>query len=223
MEKFVLFEQYGTALSVELYQVFGERMLGPVKWAMVPCIAMSAAGITNVIIFTSSRLNFVGGRDNVFPRFLGMVNAERKTPMPTVLLVFAFSLVIVCLGDVKSIIGTYSFVRALPEAVAIVGILRLRRKFPDSHDLYKVPLVFPIIFVVFFFTLSLTAIAYQPVKFLVPLAIVLLAVPVYIVSGSAWWQNGPSVSFNGMEKTARSRAGIREMESKKETDARDRK
>ncbi|XP_067678523.1 large neutral amino acids transporter small subunit 1-like [Haliotis asinina] len=182
----------GLAVAV----VFGERMLGPIKWAMVPCIAMSAAGITNVIIFTSSRLNFVGGRDNIFPRFLGMVNAERKTPMPTVLLVFAFSLVFLCLGDVKSIIGTYSFVRALPEAVAIVGILRLRRKFPDSHDVYKVPLVIPVIFVVFFFTLSLTAIAYQPVKFLVPLAFVLLAVPVYFISDSAWWHNGPSISFN---------------------------
>ncbi|XP_071119695.1 cystine/glutamate transporter-like [Haliotis cracherodii] len=182
----------GVAVAV----VFGERMLGPLKWAMVPCIGMSAAGIANVIIFTSSRLNFVGGRDNVFPRFLGMVNAESRTPMPTVLLVFAFSLVVVSLGDVKSIIGTYSFVRALPEAVAIIGILRLRRKFPDTHEVYKVPLVFPIIFVVFFMALSVTAIAYQPAKFLVPLAIVFLAVPAYLISVSDWWRKGPSISFN---------------------------
>ena len=45
---------------------------------------------------------------------------------------------VVLMGDVSSMLGVYSLVRASGETVAILGLFRLRRKFPASADTYVV-------------------------------------------------------------------------------------
>ena len=46
--------------------------------------------------------------------------------------------VVVLLGDITSVLGAYSFFRAFGETAAILGIFKLRRKFPSSADTYVV-------------------------------------------------------------------------------------
>ncbi|XP_048255367.1 large neutral amino acids transporter small subunit 1-like [Haliotis rufescens] len=182
----------GIAVAV----TFGERKLGLFKWIILPCVAISAGGIANAVIFTSSRLNFVGGRDGLFPRFLGMVNVQRRTPQPSIITLFLVAVLVMCLGDVRSVIGAYSFFKAGGEFLGVLGMFRIRRKHPATKQTYKVHWLFPVIYVVFFLALSITAVVYDPRTYLVPFLIMLLGVPLYYMSRSRWWQSGHLATFN---------------------------
>ncbi|XP_046554317.1 Y+L amino acid transporter 2-like isoform X1 [Haliotis rubra] len=184
----------GIAVAV----TFGERKLGLFKWIILPCVAVSAGGIANAVIFTSSRLNFVGGRDGLFPRFLGMVNVQRRTPQPSIITLFVVAIILMCLGDVRSVLGAYSFFKAGGEFLGVLGIFRIRRKHPATKQTYKVHWVFPVTYVVFFLVLSITAVVYEPGTYIVPFCIMLLGVPLYYLSRSRWGQRGHLATLNSM-------------------------
>ncbi|XP_046358073.2 Y+L amino acid transporter 2-like [Haliotis rufescens] len=178
--------QSGIAVAV----VFGEKTLGLFKWIILPCVAISAGGIANAVVFTASRINFVGGRDGLFPRFLSMISVRRRTPQPSIIALFVLATIFVCLGDVKSVLGAYAFFKAGGECLAVSGIFFIRRKHPANDTTYKVHWLFPCIYVMAFLVLSLTAVVNDSGKFLTPFIIMMLAVPLYYMSRSGWWRRG---------------------------------
>ncbi|XP_046565787.1 asc-type amino acid transporter 1-like [Haliotis rubra] len=103
---------------------------------------------------------------------------------------FILTAIYLCLGDVKSVLGAYSFFKAGGECVAIAGIFIIRRRHPATVNTYKVHWLFPVIYVVFFLVLSVTAITFDPRLYLPIFCITLLGVPLYFLSRSRWWQMG---------------------------------
>ncbi|XP_046576709.1 b(0,+)-type amino acid transporter 1-like isoform X2 [Haliotis rubra] len=184
--------QSGVAVAV----VFGERKLGFIKWIILPCVAISAAGIANAVIFTSCRINFVGGRDGLFPRFLSMISVPRGTPQPSIIALFLITTIFVCLGDVKSVLGAYAFYKAGGECLAVSGIALIRRAHPDTDKTYKVHWLFPCIYVLAFLVLSVTAVVNDAGKYLPPFVLMLLGVPLYYMSRSRWWKQGRLTTVN---------------------------
>ncbi|XP_046565776.1 Y+L amino acid transporter 2-like [Haliotis rubra] len=181
----------GEILSgIAVAYVFGERKLGFLKWVVLSCVAVSAGGIANVNIFIFSRTYFVGGRDRLFPRFLSMINVHRRTPQPAILVMFILATIYMCLGDIKTVLGAYSFFKSGGECLAVAGIFIIRRRHPAKDNTYQVNWLFPVIYVVFFLVLSVTAITFDPRLYLPTFCVSLLGVPLYFLSRSRWWQMG---------------------------------
>ncbi|VDN60509.1 unnamed protein product [Dracunculus medinensis] len=69
------------AVAVE----FANKMFGPLAFIMPIFVACSTIGSANGVIFTSSRLFFVGAREGHMPLVLTMVNKDTRTPIPAVI------------------------------------------------------------------------------------------------------------------------------------------
>ncbi|XP_067678527.1 Y+L amino acid transporter 2-like [Haliotis asinina] len=176
--------------GIAVAYVFGERMLGFFKWVVLACVAVSAGGIANVNIFIFSRTYFVGGRDRLFPRFLSMINVHRRTPQPAILVMFILATIYMCLADIKTVLGAYSFFKSGGECLAVAGIFSIRRRHPAKNSTYQVHWLFPVIYVVFFLVLSVTAIAFDPRMYLPTLCVTVSGIPLYVLSKSRLRQMG---------------------------------
>ncbi|XP_067678965.1 Y+L amino acid transporter 2-like [Haliotis asinina] len=174
--------------GIAVAYVFGERKLGVFKWVILACVAMSAGGNTNSNIFIYSRINFVGGRDGLFPRFLSMISVQRGTPQPSIIALFLVTAAFLCLGDIKSVLGAYVFYRVGGECLAVSGIFFIRKKHTANDNTYKTHWVFPGIYVVSILALSVTAIVEKPARFFPPFVIMLMSVPLYYMSRSQSWK-----------------------------------
>ena len=69
---------------------FGDRLLGPMAWLMPLFVACSTFGSVNGGIFASSRLFFVGARNGHMPRSMSLVNVNKHTPMPCLVILVRY-------------------------------------------------------------------------------------------------------------------------------------
>lgn len=64
---------------------FANRMFGPLAWCIPVFVALSTFGAVNGILLTSSRLFYSGACHGQMPELLTMIQAQRMTPTPAVL------------------------------------------------------------------------------------------------------------------------------------------
>lgn len=64
---------------------FAEKLFGPVAWCIPVFVALSTFGAVNGILLTSSRLFYAGACHKQMPEILTMIQAQRLTPAPAVL------------------------------------------------------------------------------------------------------------------------------------------
>ena len=71
--------------------MFSKRLYGFMWWIMPIFVSLSTFGGVNGILFTTSRLFYVGGREGHMPKVLSMVQVQRLTPLPAVLFMVSCS------------------------------------------------------------------------------------------------------------------------------------
>lgn len=64
---------------------FAEKLFGNFAWIIPVFVAMSTFGAVNGILLTSSRLFYAGACEGQMPEILTMIQAQRLTPTPAVL------------------------------------------------------------------------------------------------------------------------------------------
>ncbi|XP_076461613.1 Y+L amino acid transporter 2-like [Babylonia areolata] len=171
--------------GVAVAAVFMKLTVPVLMWVIVPCIAMSAIGIVNVIIFTSTRINFIGGRDGLFPEVLSMISVSRKTPMVSSLVLSVLAGVVVLMAeDINSVLGSYALFRASGETVAILGMYRLRRKHPATDSTYVAPTAVAVLFAGLNVSLAVLAITRDVSRYIVSILVAVVGIPVYFLSTS---------------------------------------
>jgi amino acid transporter len=81
-----------------LFQTFGSKMFGELRWAVPVFVALSTFGGVNGILFTSGRLFLSGAQEGHLPSFFSFIHIRNFTPVPS--LIFTVSKLIPVLNYV---------------------------------------------------------------------------------------------------------------------------
>lgn len=179
---------------------FANRLYGPFWWIMPIFVAFSTIGSANGVILTSSRLFFVGGRNGHMPEVLTMINENKRTPMPAVILTGFLSLLFLFLSNnLFDLMNCMGIVYWLAIGVVILALMTMRFTMPNVPRPIKVNWVFPIVFFAGCVFLVVVPLIGEPVQTMIGLALMLTAVPVYLFCIS--WTNKPTC-FKSWERSA---------------------
>uniref|UniRef100_A0A3B3VJR5 Si:ch73-352p4.8 n=1 Tax=Poecilia latipinna TaxID=48699 RepID=A0A3B3VJR5_9TELE len=125
---------------------------------------------------------FVGAREGHWPPIFSMIHVRQRTPLPAVLLLYPLVVVMLITGEIYQLINFASFSRWFFIALATLGMLVHRYRFPHHPRPFKVPLVIAVIFtVVCFFIVGLSLYS-DPWNTGRSCALTLTGVPVYFVT-----------------------------------------
>lgn len=168
---------------------FSKRLYGVMWWIMPVFVALSTFGGVNGILFTTSRLFFVGSREGHMPEILSYVQMQRMTPAPAVLFMGLFSLVYLLSTDMYRLINYVAFVNWLAIGLAVSALLWFRWKRPNADRPIKVGLIWPIIYVAFSVFLVVVPLYASPFETGMGCLIIITGIPVYFVCVK--WENKP--------------------------------
>ncbi|VDM64074.1 unnamed protein product [Angiostrongylus costaricensis] len=170
--------------------LFAEKMYGSFAFIMPVFVACSTIGSANGVIFTSSRLFFVGAREGHMPQILTMINKTTRTPIPAVVFTGLLSLAYLGLSDnVFSLINYIQISYWLAIAAATAALFWLRKTMPNVTRPIKVNLIFPVIFFLGCCALVIVPIVGAPKDTAIGLLIMSTGVPVYLIFIA--WRNKP--------------------------------
>ncbi|XP_037616823.1 cystine/glutamate transporter [Sebastes umbrosus] len=169
-------------LSEAVAVTFANRALQGLANTIPFLVALSCLGALNGGMFGSPRMLFVGAREGHWPPIFSMIHIRRRTPMPAVLLLYPLVLVMLITGEIYQLINFASFARWFFIALATLGMLIHRYRFPHHPRPFKVPLAIAVTFtVVCFFIVGLSLFS-DPWNTGVSCALTLTGVPVYYVT-----------------------------------------
>ncbi|CAI4228367.1 unnamed protein product [Auanema sp. JU1783] len=162
--------------------LFANKLFGPFAFLMPLFVACSTIGSANGVIFTSSRLFYVGAREGQMPVVLTMINKTTRTPIPAVLLTGLLSICYLALS--KNIYALINYIQIsywLAIGAAIAALFYLRKTMPNAPRPIKVPLIFPAIFLLGCIALVVIPMIAAPKDTAVGILIMLSAIPVYLI------------------------------------------
>ncbi|KJH47281.1 Asc-type amino acid transporter 1 domain protein [Dictyocaulus viviparus] len=172
------------------FQLFANKLYGRFAFCMPLVVACSTIGSANGLIFTSSRLFYVGAREGQMPVVLTMINKTTRTPIPSVVLMGTLSIAYLVLSkNVYSLINYIQITYWLAIGASIAALFYLRKTMPFAARPIKVALIWPAIFLVGCVALVIVPIMAAPKDTAIGIAILLSAVPVYLIFIS--WENKP--------------------------------
>ncbi|XP_064616157.1 large neutral amino acids transporter small subunit 1-like [Liolophura sinensis] len=173
---------------------FAVRLYGVMWWIMPVFVALSTFGGVNGILFTTSRLFYVGAREGHMPQILSMISVQRLTPMPAVIFIGFLSLLYLASSDIYLLINYVSFVNWLAIGLSVVSLLYFRYTRPHMDRPIRVALVWPIIYVMVTLFLIILPIYSTPVETGLGCAIIASGIPVYIIF--VLWKKKPKSIMN---------------------------
>uniref|UniRef100_A0A674A268 Si:ch73-352p4.8 n=1 Tax=Salmo trutta TaxID=8032 RepID=A0A674A268_SALTR len=144
-------------VSDAVAEMFANRALHGLASVIPVLVAVSCLGSLNGGFFGAPRMLFVGAREGHWPVLFSMIHIHRNTPLPAVLLLYPLVVVMVARGEIFQLINFASFSRWLFIAMATMGMLIHRYRFPLHPRPFKVPLAIAVTFtVVCFFIIGLS-------------------------------------------------------------------
>uniref|UniRef100_A0A8D3CTV4 Si:ch73-352p4.8 n=1 Tax=Scophthalmus maximus TaxID=52904 RepID=A0A8D3CTV4_SCOMX len=169
-------------LSEAVAVTFANRAFQAIAPVIPVLVALSCLGALNGGIFGSPRMLFVGGREGHWPRIFSMIHIRRRTPLPAVMLQYPLVVVMLLRGEIYKLVNFASFSRWFFIALATLGMLIHRYRFPLHPRPFKVPVAVAVTFtVVCFFIVGLSLYS-DPWSTGCSCALSLSGVPVYYVT-----------------------------------------
>uniref|UniRef100_A0A8C1YYG9 Si:ch73-352p4.8 n=1 Tax=Cyprinus carpio TaxID=7962 RepID=A0A8C1YYG9_CYPCA len=162
---------------------FAGRALQVVAPAIPVLVALSCLGALNGGFFGVPRMLLVGAREGQLPAILSMIHIHRQTPLPAVLCLYPLVIIVMVRGEIFQLINFASFSRWLFIALATLGMIIHRYRFPDHPRPFKVHLnaVAVIFTIVCFFIVGLSLYS-DPWNTGGSFALTLSGIPVYYLT-----------------------------------------
>ncbi|XP_073336753.1 cystine/glutamate transporter [Pagrus major] len=144
-------------MSEAVAVTFANRALQGVASLIPVLVALSCLGALNGGFFAVPRMLFVGAREGHWPPIFSMIHVRRQTPLPAVLLLYPLVVLMILTGEIYQLINFASFARWFFIALATLGMLIHRYRFPLHPRPFKVPVIIAVTFtVVCFFIVGLS-------------------------------------------------------------------
>ncbi|XP_069700827.1 b(0,+)-type amino acid transporter 1-like isoform X2 [Periplaneta americana] len=160
---------YMTALTVPemvaapaVAVVFGDRVLGVVRFIIPVGVALSTFGCALSGQFAISRLCYVASSEGHMVEAFSYIHVRHLTPTPAVVLQGLLALLFIVGGDIKSLIAFASFLTWIFYGLAMVALMIMRRTKKDVERTYKVPLIVPVIMIMVALFLCIVPIVTDP-------------------------------------------------------------
>lgn len=149
--------------------------------ALSAALLLSVLGTMNANLLGTSRIPYAMARDGLLPGFLSQVRKGSQVPAGAVLYTTAFALVLVLTGSFEQLSGFFVFTQWLFLALGAVALFRLRRLEPGMPRPVRVPgyPVLPALFLALAALLTGAAVARNPVRSSLGMALILAGLPVY--------------------------------------------
>lgn len=160
------------------------------RWLTVAMI-ISALGTLNSSILSGARVPYAMGRDGLFFRFTGVVDASHHTPGGALVFQAYLASLLALTGTYEDLFSLFIFAQWIFYGLVVASVFGLRRREPDLPRPYRTcgyPWV-PALFIVGAFALTVGLWAAQPVRSTVGLALILLGLVFY-----GRWQRKPGES-----------------------------
>lgn len=175
---------------------FADRLYGKFAFVVPIFVALSTFGGVNGILFTSSRLFYAGAEYNQMPQILSMIQYNHLTPAPAVIAMCLLSLIYLTSNDIYALINYVGFATWLAIGLAVVCVPYLRWKQPDLPRPIRVPLIWPIIYIIGTAFITVVPMFADPYGTGMGCIIILTGVPVYFLF--IGWKNKPMVIQNAV-------------------------
>jgi len=169
---------------------FAEVLYGPMAFMIPVFVAMSTFGGVNGILLTSSRLFYAGACEGQMPEILSMIQVQKNTPAPAVLIVALLSLVYLTSSNIFALINYTGFATWVSIGLAVFCIPWLRWKHPEWDRPIKVHMIFPIIYILATIFITVVPMISTPVETATGLGIIATGIPVYFIFIA--WKNKPT-------------------------------
>lgn len=159
--------------------MFG-ALAGKVLSAVVLVSIFSAA---NGLMLTAPRLYYAMACDRVFFRQLAHVNPRTGTPIPAIVLLSAWSIVLAATGTFQQLLTYVVFAGWIFYGLGALSVFASRRRAPDAPRPFRTPgyPVTPLVFAVAAALLVINTLVAQPREALIGLAVVLLGAPTFYI------------------------------------------
>lgn len=168
---------------------YAERTFGMFAWTIPVFVALSTFGAVNGILLTSSRLFYAGACEGQMPEILTMIQIQRFTPTPAVLVMAVLSMLYLTVSDIFALINYVGFATWLSIGVAVLCLPWLRWAQPNLPRPIRVPLIFPIIYLLASIFVTVVPMYASPVETGYGVLMILSSIPVYLIFIS--WKNKP--------------------------------
>uniref|UniRef100_A0A3Q3JI86 Uncharacterized protein n=1 Tax=Monopterus albus TaxID=43700 RepID=A0A3Q3JI86_MONAL len=169
-------------LSDAVAVTFANRTLQGLAAVIPVLVALSCLGTLNGGFFGTPRMLFVGAREGHWPPIFSMIHIHRHTPLPAVLLLYPLTVFIVIVGEIYQLINIVSFAHWFFMALATLGMLIHRYRFPLHPRPFKVPVAITFIFTVVCFFIVGMSLYSDPWNTGISCALTLTGVPVYYLT-----------------------------------------
>lgn len=175
-----------------------QRVQGPAGAAAVSIAAMiSIFAALNGSILTGSRVPYAAARDGLFFRSAARVHPAFRTPGVSILMLTAWSAVLVISGKYDELFTYVIFASWILYAMATASVFVLRRKRPELPRPYKTlgyPVV-PLLFLAGAALLEGSTLIHQPRESITGIVLILLGLPFYFYwRGTARRSAPPEIS-----------------------------
>ncbi|KAK3873882.1 hypothetical protein Pcinc_021143 [Petrolisthes cinctipes] len=168
-------------LSPAVAVTFGDRVFGVVAFSVPVLVAISTAGALNGQTFCQSRVVFTAARHGYLPSCLALISIINCTPVPAIVFMTCFSLILLVTTDIYVLINYVSFSQNLSRLLVTFGLLILRYRRPGWRRPFKVWLVVPVVYLVVTVVLVVLPLVQEPITVGVALAVITLGFIIKIV------------------------------------------
>lgn len=164
------------------------------KWYTFHLIKVSVKSCNtinlNCISFhCSNRLFYSGAEYKQMPQILSMIQVRHHTPVPAVIAMCLLSLIYLMFQDIGKLMDYVGFSTWLAIGIAVLCIPYLRWKRPNIDRPIKVPLIFPIMFIIATLFIIILPIFEDPYTTGYGSLAIASGIPVYLVFIA--WKNKP--------------------------------
>ncbi len=158
-------------------------------------IAISALGCANGMILTGSRIYYKMARDRLFFRKLAYIDRKTRVPQNSLWLQCIWVCILILWGNYSQLLDYVIYSAIIFYIITIFGIFKMRKMYPKTKDIYRVPSFVPVLFIILASLVIITLTVYKPLFTVPGLIITLLGIPVYEI----WRKNRENPKYQSAD------------------------